>query len=1209
MRHLKPNAFKVFRIALLACSIIVLNLTIVATPLLEKLSAAPANSISGINLPRNQEYDEGAAVDLQTCRAYFSDTYLSRGLFEDSLGRNFNDDVGSIGEVYGSFPSSIVGLDGPVIRFKAAPQNQSKIVNGVYNGSSNSSTCNNTILVPTGLKTYAGLMFSGGGVAVNYPTIKAVVNSSEPDGGPNTYITIEYWDATKEQPCNNGLGTGGSRLDRDCVASASNFGVEGKPSSLNSGRTPSVTLDLNARWVDASTIERSINSSVKETYRLNRWSSSPTTVCENSSCSESRNVSWTVYLLDDSDMESRNSQNQNSGRSCTNPIERIDNNYHPYFTCSPPAGGQQCTPFIVVTEQLNISSNNGRPNIDGPSENFSQRVGKMGSANAYLYDFDSECVYRGHSQGQTLGRAERARAWFYYSAEAEAVVNVFPQGEGNESPFIGTYGEIDSNENGVKLFQGGRSGCNARARVVQDSGSDLLATTWQFWDEPSCSALGSNIGTVQVITIGGQAGEDGFEAISGRTGAIEVPESETLQELSCVENSALDWILCPVLNLAIAGSEGLDMIINTILDVDTNQIFGNEKTSEAYHTAWAVFRTFALVLIAAAALIMVIAQAAGLEILDAYTIRKVLPRLILASIGITLSWELMEFLITLSNDLGSGIRSIIYAPFSGESGFNFSVGLAGFLGGLALVGGVTVLGMVAFPVVLSLLLSGLLAGLIAVGLLVFREVLIIFLVIVAPIAIACSILPNTEKAWSLWKGTFFSMLAVFFIISALIAMGRVLAVTSAGAGIFLTDIIAIIAWFAPYFLIPFAFRLAGGVVSRLTGVLNDRSKGMFDRLRKQRQQSVANRFQALKEGRAGNYNPLARGVGGLIRRATPGSGGFVPTAGGQARYEAAQQSMFIQAAEQSLKNDDGRAAYDDDANYIASQSKSKRDFINRYTSQVKHADGTSATEAEAMKSLGLLEQGYGVDVGTKQSRLAAAMALSRSPTSFKKFDANGDYVAMTTEEMLQKTADINAGLINDGLMNQDDAAAMWKKNSARPDIGKISHGTWRTLAQTAADTKKANPNASGAGLITPKLVKDAKKNIIENIDPSFIGARPEAAENWSRLMQERIATNQKAMSTASSNNDAAGYQQAETDYIQDLARIKSVHESFSRANSSNTQYVAGLFDSPGAMPGSRTLFDDMESRTTKEDPRFQKLRHEWSVRDAATGRNQPTEES
>lgn len=1201
MRRLKPNAFKMFRVALLACSIIVLNLTIVATPILEKVTAAPANSISGINLLRNQSYEDGASVDLQTCRAYFSDQFMSRGFIESTLGRPFEDSAGSIEEIYGGFPENLIGLKAPVIRFKAAPQNQTKIVNGVYNGSSNSSTCNNTVLMPVSLTSYAGIMFTGPQIAINHRTMEATIDDSEPDGGPNTYVDLEFWDATRSKPCNNGLGDGSPSQEDSCRISVSNFGVEGKPSSIVSGRTPSTTLDLNARWVDASTIERSITSSVKETYRLNRWSTSPTTVCENSSCSESRNVSWTVYLLDDSDMETRNGQNQNSGKSCTNPIGRIDNNYHPYFDCTPPTGGQQCTPFIVVTEQLNISSNNGQPNIDGPSENFSQRVSKMGGARAYFYDFDSECIYRGHSQGQTLGRSERARAWFYYSAEAKAVVNVFPQGDGNEAPFVGTYTEIDSNENGVKLFQGGRNGCNARARVVQDSGSDLLATTWQFWDEPSCSALGSNIGTVQVTTIGGEAGEAGFEAISGRSGAIEVPESETLQELSCVENSALDWILCPVLNLAIAGSEGLDIIINTILDVDTDQIFGNEDTSDAYHTAWAVFRTFALVLIAAAALIMVIAQAAGLEILDAYTIRKVLPRLILASIGITLSWELMEFLITLSNDLGSGIRSIIYAPFAE---FDFSVGLAGFLGGLALVGGVTVLGMVAFPVVLSLLLSGLLAGLIAVGLLVFREVLIIFLVIIAPIAIACSILPNTEKAWSLWKGTFFSMLVVFFIISALIAMGRVLAVTSAGAGIFLTDIVAIIAWFAPYFLIPFAFRLAGGVVSRLTGVLSDRSKGVFDRLRKQRQQTVSNRFQALRDDKTGNYNPLARGVGGLLRRATPGSGGFVPTAGGQARYRAAQQSMYIQAAEQSLKHDDGRAAYDDDANYIASQSNSRRDFINKYTSQIP-----GATEADAMRSMGLLEQGYGVDIGSKQSRVAAAMALSRSPTSFKKYDENGEYVPMTTEEMLHKTADINAGLINDGLMNQDDVAAMWKKNSARPDIGKISHGTWRTMAQEAADAKKANPDAKGAALVKPERIEKAKGDIIDNIDPSFIGARPEAVENWSRLMQERIAKNQTAMANAGATNDAAGYQQAETDYIQDLARIKSVHESFSRANSSNTQYVAGLFDSPSALPGNQTLFQDMESSSTKADPRFQKLRHEWSVRDAATGRNQNPEES
>ena len=54
--------------------------------------------------------------------------------------------------------------------------------------------------------------------------------------------------------------------------------------------------------------------------------------------------------------------------------------------------------------------------------------------------------------------------------------------------------------------------------------------------------------------------------------------------------------------------------------------------------------------------------------LDAYTLRKTIPRLIIVAIAITLSWPLLEFLVQLSNFLGDSLSGLLLAPFSNLQG-------------------------------------------------------------------------------------------------------------------------------------------------------------------------------------------------------------------------------------------------------------------------------------------------------------------------------------------------------------------------------------------------------------------------------------------------------------------------------------------------------------------------------------------------------------
>ena len=51
--------------------------------------------------------------------------------------------------------------------------------------------------------------------------------------------------------------------------------------------------------------------------------------------------------------------------------------------------------------------------------------------------------------------------------------------------------------------------------------------------------------------------------------------------------------------------------------------------------------------------------------LDPYTVRRLLPRMVAAAILIQLSWYLTKFAIDIFNDIGRGLAQLMYYPFTG----------------------------------------------------------------------------------------------------------------------------------------------------------------------------------------------------------------------------------------------------------------------------------------------------------------------------------------------------------------------------------------------------------------------------------------------------------------------------------------------------------------------------------------------------------------
>jgi len=323
----------------------------------------------------------------------------------------------------------------------------------------------------------------------------------------------------------------------------------------------------------------------------------------------------------------------------------------------------------------------------------------------------------------------------------------------------------------------------------------------------------------------------------------------------------LGWFVCAVIDSMTVATKGMESIINSLLKVDMTAVFAknSNETARAYYNTWNTFRIFGVVLIIIAGLVMIIAQALGFEIFDAYTIRKIMPRLLIAAIAISISWYLLEFLCNLTNDLGQGIRTIIYYPFRNisASGSGLTTG-AELVGDLALGAAGLALGVGGL---LSLIATAALAAFVAFAVLIIRQLVITFLILIAPFAIALYVFPNTEKWYKLWWDSLSKGLLMFPIIMGIIAIGHVFALTAyannGGAGATINSIVGLMAYFLPYFLLPFTFRLAGGAVATLAGLANDRSRGAFDRLKNYRANKTADNWRRIKENE--RFNPNANG--------------------------------------------------------------------------------------------------------------------------------------------------------------------------------------------------------------------------------------------------------------------------------------------------------------------------------------------------------------
>lgn len=303
----------------------------------------------------------------------------------------------------------------------------------------------------------------------------------------------------------------------------------------------------------------------------------------------------------------------------------------------------------------------------------------------------------------------------------------------------------------------------------------------------------------------------------------------------------LSWIICPLTDILINTTQAIAEFLKGFLVFEP--LVGTQQ-GKAIQSVWQSLLSIANVCLVIAFLAIIYSQATSIG-LSNYGIKKLLPRIIVAAILINLSFYLCAFAIDVTNIVGAGVQDLMAAAIKavggdigGSSGADITI-----FSGIATLGVTSMAITGAIFVILPILATAALSAFVALLTLIFRQVMLVLLVIVSPLAFAAMILPNTEGLFTKWRKAFFSLLIIYPIIMAVfygsILVAAIINVTTPTTGTNSSWLetngraaIALLIQAIPLFALPFLLKSAGGIMERFGVAVNDKSKGIVDRSRK-----------------------------------------------------------------------------------------------------------------------------------------------------------------------------------------------------------------------------------------------------------------------------------------------------------------------------------------------------------------------------------------
>lgn len=549
---------------------------------------------------------------------------------------------------------------------------------------------------------------------------------------------------------------------------------------------------------------------------------------------------------------------------------------------------------------------------------------------------------------------------------------------------------------------------------------------------------------------------------------------------SCEDSDiGFTWLLCPALDFADRMISFLEDQINRQLEIPDNYFEGDAGTS--IQGAWGRMRNLAYIILFPIMLVMVIGTALGFEFVSAYTIKRALPRLVIAVIFIAVSYPLLRFGVTLSNDLGRGALGLLTSSIVGDgevtlSGLFSPDAIDGSLFTLAAAAtGVVAIG--ALPMILSYAVVIAIAVFLGFLILTIRRALVILFIILAPLAILSWIFPGNDKLWKLWWGTFWKLLAVFPMITLLIGAGRVFAsiIRATPDSGFVETTGAALVLAISYAAAPFAVQRFGGAFGALTGAMQNRGKGMLGAIKGAGRNATKKRMMGAVRGQNNlNLGIAGRGVASLYRRgylAGTGKLGLGPgllTRSGRMRYKEQSGKIMRESEAEAMKADAGHMAGSDDAPFLAAKKGGKQAFIRRYMKR------TGVSRAEATRVAAAMETSYGAKIGTKAMRRAAQRSFVESSSNT---DTGRQTDVASRHKMMGEFMDNITEMTADGSMSIDEATLLMASAKERLEFSGGGYDDKRNLIEKA--TTRRRRGKRGTDLITTDEMGEFHSKVVD----------------------------------------------------------------------------------------------------------------------------------
>lgn len=321
-----------------------------------------------------------------------------------------------------------------------------------------------------------------------------------------------------------------------------------------------------------------------------------------------------------------------------------------------------------------------------------------------------------------------------------------------------------------------------------------------------------------------------------------MPDTTTENEDPCYNQQVegMSWLLCPAINNMTYTIDGIDATLANMMSVDRSYYDSGTATEDA----WGKFRDIANVILIIIFTVIVFSQLTGYGI-DNYGIKKMLPRLLLMAVVINLSFVICQLAIDISNIAGVGLSNLfkaigepLYGGYTPGEFFAtlvdalFAVGAGAAAGAMVIISAASIVtGGAGVMIVISLVLS-LLVALVAILffflMLGARMIIIIIFTAIAPVALACYIMPNTQAIFRKWWTVFKAALLVYPICGAMYGLSFIIRGIVFGGGpvSFWMAMIAVFVQFLPFFLLPSLLRGAIAAMGQVGGFIAGASAGI-----------------------------------------------------------------------------------------------------------------------------------------------------------------------------------------------------------------------------------------------------------------------------------------------------------------------------------------------------------------------------------------------